>query len=52
MSAEIFRQHILAAGVLDPEGVHHEFVSGMHGRKLDFDTIPTGSPPRTKNGLT
>ncbi len=30
-------------GVLDPEGVHHEFVSGMHGRKLDFEAIPDGS---------
>jgi orotate phosphoribosyltransferase len=38
-----FQKHILEAGVLDPEGVHHEFVSGMHGRKLDFDTIETGS---------
>ena len=26
--------------LLDPEGVHHEFASGMHGRKLDFDKIP------------
>jgi orotate phosphoribosyltransferase len=31
-------------GVLDPEGVvHHEFVNGNHGRKLDFDKIPTDS---------
>lgn len=31
-------------GVLDPEGVvHHEFVSGNHGRKLDFDKIRTDS---------
>ncbi len=31
----VFRNHIVEApGVLDPEGVHHEFVSGMHGRKL------------------
>lgn len=31
-------------GVLDPEGVlHHEFVSGNHGRKLDFDKIETGT---------
>lgn len=29
-------------GVLDVEGVeHHEFVSGNHGRKLDFDKIDT-----------
>lgn len=41
---EIFRDHIIhAEGVLDPEGIHHEFVSGMHGRKLDFDAIPTES---------
>jgi len=39
-----FKDHIIEAGVLDPEGVHHEFVSGMHGRKLDFDTIETGTP--------
>lgn len=31
-------------GVLDPEGVtHHEFVSGKHGRKLDFDKIVEGT---------
>ncbi len=30
-------------GVLDPESQHHEFVSGNHGRKLDFDRIETGS---------
>ncbi|HSX18133.1 MAG TPA: hypothetical protein VLE51_02140 [Candidatus Saccharimonadales bacterium] len=38
-----FRDHLLESGVLDPEGIHHEFVSGMHGRKLDFDTIPEDS---------
>jgi phosphoribosylpyrophosphate synthetase len=36
-----FKQHITESEILDPEGVHHEFVSGMHGRKLDFDAIPT-----------
>jgi hypothetical protein len=36
---EVFQAHILEAGVLDPPNVHHEFVSGKHGRKLDFDTI-------------
>ncbi len=40
---EVFRQHILETGVLDPEGTHHEFVSGLHGQKLDFDTIPNDS---------
>ena len=30
--------------VLDPDGVvHHEFVSGNHGQKLDFDKIETDS---------
>lgn len=41
--AETFRNHIIEAGVLDPVGVHHEFVSGMHGRKLDFDTVEEGT---------
>lgn len=41
---QTFRDHILEAGVLDPEGVHHELKGGMHGQKLDFDTIPTNSP--------
>jgi hypothetical protein len=41
-SITLFRNHLIEApGVLDEEGVHHEFVSGMHGRKLDFDAIPT-----------
>ena len=41
-----FRDRVLTdpVGVLDPEGVvHHEFVSGNHGRKLDFDKIQTDS---------
>src|SRR6266496_4710756 len=43
-SLEVFRNHIIEApDVFDPEGVHHEFVSGMHGRKLDFGAIPTDS---------
>lgn len=43
-SLDVFRDHIIEApGVLDPKGVHHELVSGMHGRKLDFDSIPTDS---------
>lgn len=40
---EVFRDHIIEAGVLDPEGTHHEFKSGMHGQKLDFDVIPDDS---------
>jgi hypothetical protein len=41
-----FQERIMTdlVGVLDPEGVlHHEFVSGNHGRKLDFDKIETGT---------
>jgi hypoxanthine phosphoribosyltransferase len=30
-------------GVLDPEDLHHEFVSGNHGRKLAFDKIEEGT---------
>jgi orotate phosphoribosyltransferase len=38
----VFRNHLIEApGFLDQTGVHHEFVSGMHGRKMDFDSIPT-----------
>lgn len=37
------KKRVLSEGVLDPEDVHHEFVTGMHGRKLDFDKILTGS---------
>ena len=40
---EVFQAHILEAGVLDPPDIHHEFVYGQHGRKLDFDTIETES---------
>lgn len=40
---ESFKDNLIEAGVLDPVGIHHEFVSGMHGRKLDFDKIETGS---------
>jgi hypothetical protein len=37
---EAFRENIINSGyVLDPEGTHQEFVSGKHGRKLDFDNI-------------
>lgn len=38
-----FRGDLLAAGILDPQGTHHEFVSGMHGQKLDFDRIEEGT---------
>ena len=43
VSVEDFKKHIIESDVLDPEGVHHEFVSGLHGRKLDFDVIPDDS---------
>ncbi len=39
-----FRDHIIEGGVLDAEGTHHEFVSGMHGQKLDFDIIKNEDP--------
>lgn len=38
-----FKQRLVES-ILDPEGTHHEFVSGLHGRKLDFDLISTDSP--------
>lgn len=37
------RDRILSEGVLDGEDIHHEFVSGVHGRKIDMDKIETGS---------
>lgn len=40
---ETFREHLLDEGVLDPEGIHHEFVRGMHGRKLHFDRVRPGT---------
>ncbi len=42
---DAFRGHIIESGyVLDPEGTHHEFVSGMHGQKLDFDNLEDEDP--------
>lgn len=38
-----FRQHILESGIIDPEGVHHEFAYGKHGQKIDFGLIAEGS---------
>ena len=38
-----FKQHLLEGGVFDVEGTHHEFANGGHGRKLDFDVIPSDS---------
>ena len=37
------KDRVLSEGVLDSETIHHEFVSGMHGRKIDMDKIETGS---------
>jgi hypothetical protein len=39
-----FRDNIIEQGIVDPYGMHHEFVSGMHGQKIDFDLIETGTP--------
>lgn len=42
---EGFKNRLINSGyVLDPEGTHHEFASGMHGQKLDFDNIASGDP--------
>lgn len=30
--------------ILDPEGTHHVFASGLHGRKIDFDKISDDDP--------
>ena len=38
------RDKIIEGGVLDPEGTHHEFAYGGHGRKLDFDLITNDHP--------
>lgn len=40
-----FRERVYTdpVGVLDPEDLHHEFVSGNHGRKLDYDKIEIGT---------
>lgn len=45
IGVESFKNQLITSGcVLDPEGVHHEFVSGMHGQKLDFDNIANEDP--------
>ncbi len=44
MDVEGFRARILEAGVLDPEGIHYEFVGGKHGQKLHFDRAKPGMP--------
>lgn len=43
---EAFRDRIIEGGyVLDAEGMHSEFVSGMHGQKLDFDNVDERTDP-------
>lgn len=39
-----FRDRLIEGGVLDPEGLHHEFAYGTHGRKLDFGLIAEDAP--------
>lgn len=41
---EFLEQVIAYPGVVDPDGVHHEFSQELHGQKIDFDQIPTDSP--------
>jgi hypothetical protein len=42
---EVFENNLLTSGqVIDPEGVHSEFVSGMHGQKIDFDKLGDKDP--------
>ena len=36
---EIYWDRLIAAGIQDPEGFHHEFVRGGHGRKLDMEIV-------------
>lgn len=44
-NVEALRSYIISpsSGVMDQEGVHHEFKAGGHGQKLDFDVIKTDS---------
>lgn len=39
-----FRDRLIEGGVLDPEGIHHEFAYGTHGRKLDFGLVAVYGP--------
>jgi hypothetical protein len=45
VTVDTFREQ-LEAVCLDPEGIHHELRSGLHGRKLDLgeENIPYDSP--------
>lgn len=42
-NVEVFKHNLIDAGIVDPNGVHHEFVSGLHGQKIDFDSVPDES---------
>lgn len=42
--AEVFAEQFWEQGYVDPEGVHREFHSGMHGQKANFDDIPEDDP--------
>ncbi len=39
-----FLASLVSLETFDPEGVHHEFNQGLHGKKIDFDKISTGTP--------
>jgi orotate phosphoribosyltransferase len=42
---EAFKNELMTCGyVMDGTGVHHEFASGLHGQKLDFDKIEETDP--------
>lgn len=41
--AEQFEECLFASEAIDPQGVHHEFNQGLHGRKADFDKIDDAS---------
>jgi hypothetical protein len=42
-SVEGFKNRVLAT-ILDKDGTHHQFGSGLHGQKLDFDLIDKKDP--------
>src|SRR4029079_6248727 len=44
ITAEEFKAEILKFGILEPNPIHFELAHGRHGRKLEFDKIPHGSP--------
>lgn len=46
LTVTAFEEHFFEpqTGTYDPEGVHHEFNQGLHGRKIDFDEVLEGTP--------